>query len=108
MLEPIKFSVEGIGDFTARHRTMGLQIQIERAYIESCGGDPEKAPESLQNIAAMKSQLDNLLESAPKDWSAETAPLYDCSAVYLELRAAEARFLEGLEKARQGKGQSAK
>lgn len=108
MLDPIKFTVKDIGDFTSRHRTLSSQIQIERSYMDYCGGDPEKAPESLQNVALMKAQLDALLDQTPDGFNIESATLYDSSSVYLEMRAAEARFLEALEKGRQGQGQGAK
>lgn len=107
MIAPISFTVPGLGDFTAKHRTMGTQIKIEHAYRQALGGSEDDAPESLRLIAAVQSQLSVLLEQCPTGFALNDAPLYDCYALYASLRDAEDRFRDGVAQARQDGSASA-
>ncbi len=101
MIAPLSFTVPGLGDFTAKHRTMGTQIKIEHAYRQALGGSEDEAPESLRLIAAVQSQLSVLLEQCPADFKLDDAHLTDCYALYAALRDAEDRFRDGVAQARQ-------
>jgi len=98
----LSFSVEGLGAFQARHRTLGAQIQIEQQYSRELGGSEDGAPESLRILAAIKSQLGALLISVPDGFNLDEAMLSDVYAIYAEMRSAEERFLGELAEKRQG------
>lgn len=106
MIPPLSFTVPAIGDFVAKHRTMGTQIKIEQAYRKALGGSEEEAPESLRLIAAVQSQLSVLLETSPTGFVLDDAHINDCYSIYAALRAEEDRFREGVAKERQAAGES--
>lgn len=103
----LTFTVENLGTFQARHRTLGSQIQIERQYGKELGGSEDGAPESLRVLAAIKAQLGALLTSVPEGFNLDEVMLSDVYAIYAELRAAEERFLGELAQKRQGARQAA-
>ncbi|WP_020503880.1 hypothetical protein [Lamprocystis purpurea] len=104
MPQPLTFAVSGLGAFEAQHRTIGVQLQIERAYQACLGGPEAQASESLRTVAAVSSQLQTLLTRMPDGWSLETADLNDCYAVFAALRSAEDAFRDAMDRQRQGGG----
>jgi hypothetical protein len=107
MADPIIFSVDGLGTFDVKPRTLGAQIQIERQYMQELGGSEDGASESLRTLAAIKAQLDILLAVSPEGFVIDDAPVSDVYAIYAEMRSAEERFLGELAEKRQGQGQGA-
>jgi hypothetical protein len=102
MQQPLTFEVPGLGTFAAHRRTIGVQLQIERAYQACLGGPEAQASESLRTIAAVSSQLQTLLARTPDGWALDAADLNDCYAVFAALRSAEDAFRDALEHQRQG------
>lgn len=107
MIAPLTFTIPALGDFSAKHRTMGTQLKIEQAYRQALGGTEEEAPESLRLVASVQAQLSVLLEQCPAGFLLDDAHINDCYAIYAGLRDAEDRFRDGVAQARQVGGASA-
>lgn len=101
--------VPGIGLFTFRRRTMGLEFKMGAEYSRLTEG-VETPTTWLATLATATAALKVLTVEAPKDWDIDGMDPEDDTTysrimeVYGALRAAEARFRSGRGAAGQGCG----
>lgn len=101
---PHKITVEGIGEFAFRRRTLGDQMRIEGDSDRMLGG-PVSDP-GLRGISLALATLGRLTEMAPEGWDIEAVDPLDENAVarilkvHEALRAAEDEFRRQRREAR--------
>ena len=93
MSDHLTFSVDGLGTFVCRHRTIGSQIKVAQAYRQHLGGPETEAPSELQYAANLLAELETLLVSWPAGFDLGSAHVLTCQKIHLAMVAEEARFL---------------
>lgn len=100
----VPFTVDGVGEFAFRPRTVGDELLIQRKTREECGCNPDDAGSDLRYLSTVVSELSVLLVGRPNGWVLREAKVPQLLAVYTAFRVAETRFQDGLSGATQAKG----
>ncbi len=111
-MKTYEITVDGVGDFTFKRRTLRLSTMILGEYERYVSGI-ESPSDYLVSIATWISALKVLIEEAPKGFDLETMDPVEpetyakLSEVYSALVGAENRFRGGHGKENKAAGQSA-
>ena len=104
-------SVDGVGDFVFKRRSLDAQFKIEAAAVRFLGG--ETASDSLYRMAMSFATVSHLAVTVPDGWNIDEIDPLDneqldrVHLVFRRLRAAEETFRAGAKSQRPSLGTSA-
>lgn len=111
-MESLTFTVDGIGEFSAHHRTIARSNQISLLADSLLDGSPEHISDATRYGVYAQAELMVLLDKIPDGWRLlddlehgfAGAHAEDAFKVYAALRSAEDRFRGGVRAPSEGAG----